>query len=222
MKKIALPKAAICILLAVVALFVCAFGGILCRAGHTSIRVQPKFTYYFLVQECAETTAAAVMGEVETSGGAGYPMGESVVVACYYGEEEAERVRFSLASRGESMEISERTVPAFFLDGKNEEEAKKILGLFSAADSCARVLFCIANRLERGEIGQEEARAAVKNATECLFTIASSGYSRWDRAFLATGLEGKAMEKELLFSKDLRRMQARICMDLLSAPEFFA
>lgn len=162
------------------------------------------------------------MGEIETSGGAGYPMGESVVVACYYGEEEAERVRFSLASRGESMEISKREVPAFFLDGKDEEEAEKILELFSAADSCARVLYYTANRLERGEIGQDEARAAVKNATECLFTIASSGYSRWDGAFLATGLEGKAMAKELLFSKDLRRMQARICMDLLSAPEFFA
>ena len=220
-------------LIAVVAIFtalVCLFVCIVYWGGRAIVKVGCDFTYYFVAQDCEDSTAAAIVGQVYGSGGAGYLLeegrGDYVIIACYYTAGDAERVQTVLRSKGVAAQVLKRSLSEFVLRSGSREDAENIVSYGQAADSCARLLFDAANGLERVEMGQEEARAAVRGVTQSLrgLSNANSGkrYAQWNADLYSLAREGEELSKGILFAKDLRRLQVKICLTVLSLKDYFA
>lgn len=206
-------------LLFVFVLLSCLFGGVVFLEGRNFCTVDPGLEYSFVVRICAQEASAAVVQEVYTSGGAGYPLSEGVIVACYFEKTDAERTAAMLGERGEEAFVQTCTARPFTLEGKKASSHERVLSLLLCADSCARLLFDTANGLERGETGQEEARAAVRGAAAAL--RAPTEFSLWSGEMNAIAREAESAASGILFARDLRLLQTRLCLATLRAGKMF-
>ncbi len=217
--------AAIAVFLLTVGLFV----GVFCWYGRGYVRVFAEREYYFLVQDCEDTTAAAVAGQVYLAGGAGLSLetagGTCVVLACYFRITDAERVQSAM----EEKEIATRILPLhcsdFALEGQNTAQKGRVEGNLETAETCARILFDTANALERAEMSQEEARVAVRGAVKALGGLRKQNtaplFGRWNAALSAAERRGGEIADGILYAKDLRYLQAELCLAVVNADTYF-
>lgn len=199
----------------------CLFAGVVISEGRAFCTVEPDLSYSFVLRSCSKEVSAAVVKEVYRAGGAGYATEDGVIVACYFETSEAERAASMLRERGTEAEVKTRSVPAFVLEGRNREEGEAVLSTLSAADSCARVLFDVANGLERMTVGQEEARAAVRGVGMSLRALSKEGPSLWGGEMTSVARDTDDVAAGILFAKDVRLLQVRLCLAVLSAKRFF-
>ncbi len=202
-------------------LFVGAFSA---RGGR--VKLAPEREYFFVVRECESTASAAVAGQVYGSGGAGYVLGgEGVAVACYFGRDDADSVCAALRRRGESVSVLARRTGTLVLEEETSDFAEEILLHLETAESCARLLFRTANGLERGETGQTEARAVLRGAADSLAGLADSRlgetFGRWGFELNSVSRACASLSSALVFSKDLRKLQVRLCLAVSSYGEYF-
>lgn len=193
----------------------------------SAAEVQTGYTYYFLVRDCESATAGAVAGESYGSGGAGYLLegDNAVVLACYYDESDAAAVRDTMSAKGVSVRILTRSSNSFKLDADHASERARVEANARTVDAASRVLYDAANSLERTEISQEEARAALKGVALSLAGLASENegplYALWNVEVLRAERKCRELSEEIVFAKDLRYLQIGLCMAVLGQGEFF-
>lgn len=207
----------------------CLFIGLFWWYGRGYARVSLDVTYYFLVRDCEDTTASAVAGQVYLAGGAGYLLekgGESaVVLACYFKETDADFVRETMSEKGVETQILALSGAEFTLNGDKSSERNRIVSNAATVETCAQILYDTANGLERTDLSQDEARAAVRGAVASLKGLRlenSDGfYESWNYALYDAEKRGTEIAEGILFAKDLRYLQVELCMMIVSANEYF-
>ncbi|MDE7158629.1 MAG: hypothetical protein K2N74_03555 [Clostridiales bacterium] len=220
-------------LIAVLAVFlftICMFVGVFWWNGREYAHLSFPQKYYFLVRDCESATAAAVAGQIYVSGGSGYYIesGElnAVVLSCYFREEAAGLVCESMKEKGVESRVVALAPKDLYLNGKIAVESTRISANAETADSCARLLYDTANGLERTEISQEEARAAVRGVQKSLQGLClenrGDAYGRWNA--LLTEAERKCGEVAdgILFSKDVRYILAQLCYAVVNLGNYFS
>ncbi len=216
-------------LLAALALFlgvICVLAGIFWWNGREEATLEQDREYFLLVRDCTGETAAAVAGQVYFSGGAGYLLGNEVVIACYFSERDAAFVQSGMAERGVETRLRRIAPSVCILHGDAAGEAARIRSNAETADSCARILFDAANGLERTDLSQETARAAVEGVVSSLAGLrkgnAGKVYGEWNARLLSAGRRGREIASGILFAKDLRYLQVDLCLAVSSLSEYFA
>lgn len=205
---------------------VCLFVGVFWFYGRREEKISLEKTYYFLVRDCEDETASAVAGEVYLFGGAGYLLESagktSVALACYFKESDCLRVQTTLEEKGIFARLLSLSTKEFRVESKTLK--KKIEETISTVDDCAHILYETANGLERAELTQDEARAALKGVNTSLRGLSleeDEAFALWDHALLKAEQRGKEISEGILFAKDLRYLQIQICMEILSADVYF-
>ena len=212
--------------LAVFLFTVCLFVGVFWWYGRDYARVSLGKEYYFLVRDCEDTTASAVAGQVYLSGGAGYLLGEdAVVLSCYFKKTDAERVQGSMTEKGLETRILALKTEEFTLSGDKARYLSRVEANADTVETCARVLYDTANSLERTDISQDEARAAVKGVVSALKGLRQgnedSFFELWNHALSNAERRGKELTEGILFAKDLRYLQVEFCIAILSSDRYF-
>ncbi len=213
----------VCIFAVLLALFI----GLAVGAKKRQQAVDFEADYYFLIEKCEDSTAAAVAGRVHSSGGAGYLFrgGKAVIVACYYTVQDAERVRDAMLERGADVEIAPLSAQKFYLSGENAAYAAHVAANAETAESCARLLYDVANGLERAQMGQTEARDAVRGAAGSLAGLRKSNggafYDRWNAELASAERECREISDGIAFAKEVRRVQAQLLCALVGLEEYF-
>ncbi len=183
--------------------------------------------YYFLVENCEDSTAAAVAGKVYGRGGAGVALegGRAVVVACYYTVQDAERVQASMREKGVETRIEALSARKFKLRGDAAAYAARVTANAETVETCARLLYRAANGLERAEIGQAEAKAAARGAASSLAGLWQGNgggfFDGWNAELIGAARSCREVADGLAFAKDLRRIQARLLCALVGLDAYF-
>ncbi|MDE7453373.1 MAG: hypothetical protein K2N22_03090 [Clostridia bacterium] len=215
--------------IAIFTAIVCVFVGIMWWCGRSYARVSLSQAYWFLVRECEEATSAAVVANTYLSGGAGYLIeanGEqSVVLACYYSEVSAEAVKRTMESKGVETHVVKYAPDDFELSGKTAALENLIVSNADTADTCAKILYDTANGLERTQISQEEARAAVRGVINSLSGLlegnTDGAFALWNTVLTGAQRRGKEIASGILFAKDLRYLQVQLCYAVANMGEYF-
>ena len=188
------------------------------------VRVSLGYEYFLLVRPCEESTAAAVIGESYSAGGAALAYGDDqIVLACYDTRSAAERICENMASDGTQSEVVRIASSEFFMYGSAAAYAPLAKANAATADSVARLLYDTANSLERSEIGQTEAVSALKGAAASLKGLREGNggvFEAWDRFLYRTESEARAAAGGIVFAKDIRRIQISLCIAVASIEEF--
>lgn len=205
---------------------VCLFVGIFCWYGTGCVRIEFSETYYLLVRTCEKTTSAAVVGDVSSSGGAGILYNDhSVVIACYFEEADALVVCATLTDRFEASVMTARSKP-LYLFGKDRKCAERIRSNIRTADACARLLFDTANGLSNTEYSQEEATARVEGVAKAIagLCIENSAdlFGEWNVCLRAIGDEAHSVADGIVFAKNVRTLQTKLCIAVSRASELFS
>lgn len=216
-------------MLAIFTAIVCAFVGFMWWSGRDHARVSLSQKYWFLVRDCEEATSAAVVANTYLSGGAGYLIeaggAQSVVIACYYSEVSAQSVQRTMESKGVETRVVKFAPGDFDLSGDAALQRKRIVSNAETADSCAKILYDAANGLERTEISQEEARAAVRGVVSSLKGLREGNkagcFSLWNTMLCGVERRGTETASGIIFAKDLRYLQIQLCHAVSNMEEYF-
>lgn len=204
------------------------FVGVFEWNGRAYAEVKVDLTYYFLVRDCDVTTAGAVAGESYLSGGAGFLLEneDAVVLACYYKEGDATLIEGTMSAKGLHVRILARSIRGFSLSGDRAKESARIEANARTVDSVSRILYDTANSLERTDISQDEARAALKGVVGSIAGLASENagktYALWNVELLRAERRAKELAEGILFAKDLRYLQIQLCVAVLRIADYFA
>jgi len=184
-------------------------------------------TYYLLTRECEDATASAVTGEVYLSGGAGYLIQTDgkyrVALSCYFAPEHAKSVQTTLNEKGVETEILTLVAEPFVLSGRKAAIAGTVDANLSTLDSLACLLYDTANGLERCELTQDEARAAVRGAVKSLKGLREGngeGLSEWNEVLYSAEKKAREIGEGILFAKDVRYLQVQLCMAAVFAQDY--
>lgn len=216
--------------LALFAVLLTAFVVYLIRVGSDYVRVSLPQRYWLLAKECEDSTETAVTGDVYLSGGAGYLYEadgvSAAVLACYYSEATAKSVCGTMSEKGMETFVAPLTPREFELNGAVVYEAERVYANAKTVDSCAKILYNAANGLERCELSQDEARAALKGVVASLNGLcegnAGSFYGLWNAELQRAAKRGTEIAQGILFAKDFRYLQVQLCVLVSSAADYFA
>lgn len=205
------------------------FVGVFWWYGRDYARVSLNKTYYFLVRDCEDTTASAVAGQIYLSGGAGYLIEadgiSSVILSCYFKDTDCERVQSTLSEKGVETRLLKMSTKDFTLERDRTEFRGRVEANAETVETCARILYETANGLERTDISQDEARAAVKGVVTSLKGLRQGNedeiFTLWNHELSAAERRGKELAEGILFAKDLRYLQIELCMTILSTDTYF-
>lgn len=202
------------------------FVGVFWWSGQEHKTISLDEEYFLLVRDCEESTSAAIVGQVYASGGAGYLYGNSVVLACYFTERDAERVQGNLMEKGDVVQILALKPEEFVLRGDEVAASARISAGANTVDTCARILFDTANGLERTAISQDEARTAVRGVVKSLNGLVggNSGgiFERWNAELTKAVRKGTEVASGILFAKDLRYLQIELCLAVAQIEYYFS
>ncbi len=207
-----------------VAAFMLIISGVAWWHARACARVSLGYEYFLLVRPCEEATSAAVIGESYSAGGAALAYGaDGVAIACYFSRSEAERVQERMRAEGTETELVRIAPAEFFLYGSAAENRALAEANAATADSIARMLYDVANGLERSEIGQREAAASLKGAAASLKGLREGNgamFSDWNAALYRAEEAARESGAEIVFAKDVRRIQTMLCMSVAAAGEY--
>ncbi len=198
------------------------------RTGRAEEIVVNK-SYYFLVaaEECSESCLA----EAYLSGGAGVELrtekGEYAVLACYAGsngkeEAEAAQKTFSDLKKEETLIVPQGCGAIYLRTGEQKRRKNEITGILNTLDGCAGALYFAAKAAENGEMGQSALKETAKSTAHVCSALAKSitGKDDASKRCATSCKEFSAALKELscgiVYARDLRRVQAEICMAYLA------
>ena len=196
--------------------------------GQGYVRVSFDKDYYFLVKDCEEATVTAVSGDVYSSGGAGYFMenDNAVAIACYFKETSAQSVQKNLAMKGTETRLIVRSPSDLVLRGRKSSYKEQIQSNLETVDTLAHILYDTANGLERSELSQKEAKAALSGVVSSIRGLIEANedtvFSLWNTALKEAQRRGAELGDGLLFAKDLRYVQTMLCDKTADFANYFA
>lgn len=205
------------------------FFGVFWWYGRDYARISLDKKYYFLVQDCEDATASAVAGQVYLSGGAGFLLeseGKSaVVLSCYFKITDGERIQGMMSEKGVETRLLTLATQDFTLDGGSAQYKTRVEDNAETVETCARILFETANGLERTDLSQDEARAAVRGVVTTLKGLEKSNkggfFDAWNRQLISSQRRGEEIASGILFAKDLRYLQVELCLGIVKMDELF-
>lgn len=205
------------------------FVGVFWWYGEDYARVSLNRTYYFLVRDCEDATASAVAGQIYLSGGAGYLIevdgASAVILSCYFKDTDCERVKNTLSEKGVETRLLALSTNDFSLQDSKAELRGRVEANAETVETCARMLYETANGLERTDISQEEARAAVRGVVTTLKGLRQGNkdesFELWNHELSDAERRGTEIAEGILFAKDLRYLQIELCMAILSIDVYF-
>lgn len=208
---------------------VCMFIGIFWWNGRDRAHLSFSQKYYFLVRDCESTTAGAVSGQVHVSGGSGLQIktgGEyAVVVSCYFREETALSVRDGMTEKGVETRVLALAPDDVYLYGNSAAEKNRVISNAETADSCARLLYDTANGLERTDVSQAAARAAVRGVQSSLKGLRTENgeglYGRWNTLLKEAERRCAECADGILFARDVRYIQSLLCFSVVNLGAYF-
>lgn len=206
------------------------FIGLFWWYGRDYAGISLEKTYYFLVRECEDTTASAVSGQVYLSGGAGFLLEtegrEVVVLSCYFKITDGERVQSMMEEKGIETRLLSLRAEDFKLQDESAKFKKSVLENIETAETCAKMLYESANSLERNDITQDHARAALRGVVSSLKGLQSQNqeefFSLWNKAISDAEKRGRELCEGILFAKDLRYLQVQLLLDIIDAHKYFS
>lgn len=196
--------------------------------GQNFARIGFSKSYYFLIVSCTATSAVVVSGDIYASGGAGYYMEEenAVAIACYFKETSAQSVQRNLQAKGTQTELVKRSAANLVFRGKKSGYKQQIESTLETVDLLAHILYDTANGLERSELTQKQAKAAVEGVASSLSGLRGVGsdefFFGWNTGLSEAERRAKELSQGLLFSKDLRYLQAMLCDKIVRMADYFA
>ncbi len=191
--------------------------------GQGYARVNFSKSYYFVVKDCEKTT-----GDIYSAGGAGYFLerDNAVAIACYFKEASAESVRKNLEEKGTETRLVVHSPENLVLRGSKSAYKQQIEGNLETVDSIAHILYDTANGLERSELSQKQAKAALGGVVSSLKGLieANSGnlFALWNAALKEAERKGTELSGGILFAKDLRYLQTMLCDKSVSVTKYFS
>lgn len=193
----------------------------ICFGGST---IYFEAEYYFVCYSMRDNalSADAISDTVSSYGGAGYVLEYDgkyyITVACYYSENEANRVRQNLLKRGLncsvlSIETNNYSIQSF--EARSKEQL--YIGNLNTLHSLSELCYKCANGLDTGEYGQSSAKsvlADVKSGLNGLKTANTKNCFYGEiRRLIA---ECEAFESGFLYSKDMRKLQIAIADTIIN------
>lgn len=180
--------------------------------------IQFEAEYYFVCYTVRDNalSADAISNTVSSYGGAGYVLEYDgnyyITVACYYTENEANRVRQNLLKRGLacsvlSVETNNYSIQSLMIRGKEKLYSGNLNTLHSLSELCYKC----ANGLDTGEYSQSSAKSVLNDVMSGLngLKIANNEncfYGELKRLIA----ECESVEGGYLYSKDMRKLQIAI------------
>ncbi len=196
--------------------------------GQGYARVNFSKSYYFVVKDCEKTTVSAVTGDIYSAGGAGYFLEKdnAVAIACYFKEASAESVRKNLEEKGTETRLVVHSPENLVLRGSKSAYKQQIEGNLETVDSIAHILYDTANGLERSELSQKQAKAALDGVVSSLKGLieANSGnlFALWNAGLKEAERKGTELNGGILFAKDLRYLQTMLCDKSVNVAKYFS
>lgn len=196
--------------------------------GQGYARVSFGKEYYFLVKDCEETTVTAVSGDIYSAGGAGYFLegDNAVAIACYFKESSAQSVQKNLGEKGTETRLVVKSPSDLVLRGRKSGYKEQIEANLETVDHFAHILYDTANGLERSELSQKEAKAALDGVVSSLKGLITENegeiFLLWNNALKEAERRGAELADGLLFSKDLRYVQTMLCDKTVNLVNYFA
>ncbi len=196
-----------------------------CIPKETIVAAKP---YYLLVKECNEQTVSASVGEVYSGGGAGIETSfdgkNFVVLAAYPHEDTAQKVQNQLLQKGETIGILALQGKEISLVGSEARLAQEICDNRNTVEGCIVLLYSLANELEKGTLSQERAKGILNGVVKTLEKQRvenGNNFPVWNQAVQEVEQQGKEMAEGIVFAKDVRRLQIRLCMAMAKGEEMF-
>lgn len=167
-------------------------------------------------------------GDIYSAGGAGYFLerDNAVAIACYFKEASAESVRKNLEEKGTETRLVVHSPENLVLRGSKSAYKQQIEGNLETVDSIAHILYDTANGLERSELSQKQAKAALGGVVSSLKGLieANSGnlFALWNAALKEAERKGTELSGGILFAKDLRYLQTMLCDKSVNVAKYFS
>lgn len=172
-----------------------------------------------------EEYMAVIASSVYISGGAGYVFNtdkaSKVIISCYYNENEATLISENLKKRGVENEILSYKIENLILKSHQDKRVKKLIeSNLQVAFTCSQALYEIANKVDRGEYTQREARQVIGDVNKVLTGIYNSDIN--EKSLISSSCKEMVylLEKSLsrtneilnsiIYSKDIRYVS--ICL----------
>ena len=196
--------------------------------GQGYARISSSKEYFFLVKDCEQTTATAVAGDIYSSGGAGYYMmsDDAVAIACYFKESSALSVQKNLAQKGTETRLVVRSPEDLILRGRKSGYKAQIEANLETVDTLAHLLYDTANGLERSELKQKDAKAALSGVVSSLKGLIAQNdnavFALWNASLKEAQRHGAELGEGILFAKDMRYLQTMLCDTAVHFTNYFA
>lgn len=189
-------------------------------------------TLYLLCADVSERDASAYAEKIYSLGGAGVLFDGKPLYACYYSEEDAEKVSSRLREEGESVFLSVRKTKYLYFRGNAEKKAKEsIAAIAKTVYESSVVLYETANGCEEGRMNRINALAAAEDAVGVVlfrFEEAQKLQIRRRDAYqecfsFADTLEERvaSLKRDGVTSASLRCLHAEFCCFFLNLFEIF-
>lgn len=184
--------------------------------GNSTIKFEAE--YYFLCYSVRDNalSADAISDTVSNYGGAGYVLEYGgdyyITIACYYAENEANRIKQNLLQRGLacsvlSVETNNYSIQSLAVRGKE----KLYLGNLNTLHSLSELCYKCANGLDMSKYNQSAANSILADVKSGLNGLKiANGENCFYGEIRRLIAECEAIESGFLYSKDMRKLQIAI------------
>lgn len=180
-------------------------------------------TFYFVCYSTEDNaiSASSVSNTVSSYGGAGYILEYNgayyVTVACYYKQNDAEKVCESLKKRDLNCQVLEVSTDEYPLTSTSAATKKLYLGNLNTLQSLSSLAYECANKLDTGEYNQSKAKSVIEDIGSGINGLLSANT---DNCFSSDLRRLKAECNEAgegyVYSKDLRKLQIAIADTIIN------
>lgn len=180
-------------------------------------KIHFKKEYYFVCYTVRDNaiSADAISDTVSSFGGAGYVLEYDrnyyVIVACYYTDNEANRVKQNLLKRGLNCSVLSVETDDYPINSLSPSKEQLYLGNLNTLHSLSELCYKCANGLDTGEYNQSSAKGVlndIKNGLSGLKAANSENcfFSEIRRLIAECDVIGD----DYIYSKDMRKLQIAI------------
>lgn len=189
-----------------------------------STKIQFETEYYFVCYTIRDNalSADAISDTVSSYGGAGYVLEYDgnyyVTVACYYTENEANRVRQNLLKRGLNCSVLCIETDFYLIQSLGSQKKEQLyLGNLNTLYSLSELCYKCANGLDTGEYNQNSAKSVLNDVMSGLHGLKEANTENcfWGeiRRLIA---ECEAVSEGFIYSKDMRKLQIAIADTIIN------
>ncbi len=217
-KTVAFIISLVAVISATVIIIACAVS---CRASSITF----KSTYFFVCYAMRDNavSASSISSAVSEYGGAGYILEYDdtfyVTVACYYTENDAEKICDNLKKRNLNCSVLKIEKETYALQSDTANKCAELYrGNLNTLNSLSTLAYECANALDTGEYNQSKATAVVSSIKSGLNGLLSANTDNcFTQNLRRLCAECNDVSGGYIYSKDMRRLQIAIADAVINA-----